>query len=251
MNEDKVFKALADPHRRQLLDLLFERDGRTLSELESQFEMTRFGVMKHLELLEEAGLITTQKSGREKHHFLNPIPIQLVYDRWVSKYAQFWTRSLVDFKLVLEESSMSFLPNHVFQIFIRATPERIWEAITNGEMTRKYYFETGVQSSWEHGASYQYVYEDGNVMIQGEILEIDPPHKLVTTFKPMWIPNASTSKVVWEITPMGPTCRVTVTHNEIPVDNPLPAGIKEGWAQILSGLKTLIETGEVLIVEVS
>lgn len=249
MDEDKVFKALADTHRRHLLDLLFERDGRTLSELETQLPMTRFGVMKHLDVLQEAGLITTKKVGREKHHFLNAVPIQQVYDRWVRKYAQFWARSLVDLKLVLEESSMSFLPDHVFQIFIRATPERIWEAITNGEITNKYYFNTMVQSSWVVGAPYHYKYADGNAMISGDVLEVDPPRKLVTTFKPLWFPDASLSKVTWEIMPFGPTCRVTVTHSEIPMDNPLPEGIKEGWAQILSGLKTYIETGEVLVLE--
>jgi len=100
---DKVFKALADPTRRGLLDRLFERDGRTLGELEEGLSMTRFGVMKHLRVLEEAGLLTTQRRGREKLHFLNPVPIRLVYERWVSKYSEPWASALSELKTELEE----------------------------------------------------------------------------------------------------------------------------------------------------
>jgi DNA-binding transcriptional ArsR family regulator len=100
---DEVFKALADPTRRALLDELFERDGQTLGALEERFAMTRFGVMKHLKLLEEAGLIVTRRRGREKLHFLNPVPIRLVHDRWVSKYAEPWAAALTGLKRDLEE----------------------------------------------------------------------------------------------------------------------------------------------------
>ena len=98
-----VFKALADPTRRLLLDRLFERDGRTLTELESEVEMTRFGVMKHLRVLEDAGLVTTRKSGREKLHFLNPVPIRLIHDRWINKYAERRSSALADLKKELEQ----------------------------------------------------------------------------------------------------------------------------------------------------
>jgi DNA-binding transcriptional ArsR family regulator len=100
---DEVFKALADPTRRRLLDRLFERDGQTLGELEEGLSMTRFGVMKHLKVLEEAGLLTTRKRGREKLHFLNPVPIRLVYERWVSKYAEPWASALSELKTEIEE----------------------------------------------------------------------------------------------------------------------------------------------------
>lgn len=103
-SDDLVFKALSDPTRRFLLDLLFERDGRTLSELESGLEMTRFGVMKHLRVLESAGLVVTRKEGREKLHYLNPVPIRLIHDRWISKYAEGRVAALVDLKKELEES---------------------------------------------------------------------------------------------------------------------------------------------------
>jgi DNA-binding transcriptional ArsR family regulator len=102
-DDDRVFKAMADPTRRFLLDLLFERDGRTLTELESELEMTRFGVMKHLRLLEEAGLVVTRRSGREKLHYLNPVPIRLIHDRWIDKYTEHHVSALVDLKKQLEE----------------------------------------------------------------------------------------------------------------------------------------------------
>ena len=105
MDEDSVFKALADPTRRFLLDLLFERDGRTLTELESELEMTRFGVMKHLRVLEDANLVVTERSGRSKLHFLNPIPIRLIHDRWIDKYRERQVSALADLKKELEETT--------------------------------------------------------------------------------------------------------------------------------------------------
>src|SRR5215471_9521485 len=131
--DDEVFRALADPTRRALLDELFRTDGQTLSALEQHFDMTRFGVMKHLRILEEAGLVVTRRRGREKLHFLNPVPIRLIHDRWVSKYAEPWAAGLSDLKHQLEEKTME----KVFEIYIKTTPERLWEAITDTEMRRK------------------------------------------------------------------------------------------------------------------
>jgi DNA-binding transcriptional ArsR family regulator len=105
VEDDRVFKALADPTRRHLLDRLFERDGRTLTELESELEMTRFGVMKHLRVLEEAGLVVARRAGREKLHYLNPVPIRLIHDRWISKYAEHRVAALADLKHELEETA--------------------------------------------------------------------------------------------------------------------------------------------------
>src|SRR2546426_9249845 len=130
---DEVFRALADPTRRSLLDELFKEDGQTLSALERRLPMTRFGVMKHLRVLEEAGLVTTKRCGREKLHFLNPVPIRLVHDRWVSKYAEPWAATLSGLKKRLEDTM-----EKVFEIYIKTTPERLWEAITDPEMRRKY-----------------------------------------------------------------------------------------------------------------
>ena len=107
---DEVFKALADPTRRELLDLLFEEDGQTLTALERRLPMSRFGVMKHLRVLEEARLVVTRRRGREKLHFLNPVPIRLIHDRWVSKYAQPWATALTEIKRELEEEDHGEVP---------------------------------------------------------------------------------------------------------------------------------------------
>src|SRR5580765_7557992 len=144
---DAVFKALADPTRRSLLDELFREDGQTLSALEGRLTMTRFGVMKHLKQLEEAGLVVTRRRGREKLHFLNPVPIRLVHDRWVSKYAEPWVASLSDLKTNLEASM-----EKVFEIYIKTTPDRLWEAITNPEMRSKYTFGAEFVSDWKAGS---------------------------------------------------------------------------------------------------
>src|ERR1700744_4844566 len=147
MDMDDVLKALADPTRRELLDELFRADGQTLSALEERFEMTRFGVMKHLKVLEEAGLVVTRKRGREKLHFLNPVPIRLVHDRWVSKYAEPWVAGLSDIKERLESQM-----EKVYEIFIKTTPERLWDAIIDPDIRARYNFGAAVYSDWTVGA---------------------------------------------------------------------------------------------------
>src|ERR671916_2554504 len=153
---DAVFKALADPARRRLLDELFREDGQTLSALEGRFDMSRFGVMKHLKQLEEAGLVVTRREGREKRHFLNPVPIRLVHDRWVSKYAEPWAAALSDLKTRLERPV-----EKVFEIYIRVTPERLWEAITSPEDRAKYNFGATVRSDWTPGSRMEMQAGDG------------------------------------------------------------------------------------------
>ena len=241
---DAVFRALADPTRRSLLDELFKDDGQTLSALEARLPMTRFGVMKHLKVLEEAGLVTTKKRGREKLHFLNPVPIRLVHDRWVSKYAEPWAATLSDLKRKLEEDTME----KVFEIYIKTTPERLWEAITDSELRQKYSFGVGVSSDWSPGSRYQAVHPMAPGPISaGENLEVDPPRRLVQSFNALWsddVKREGTSRVTWEIEPIADSCRLTVTHDQ------LREGVNDqiygGWPMILSGLKTLLETGELL-----
>src|ERR1700675_410485 len=147
---DAVFKALADPTRRRLLDQLFKKDGQTLSALERRLPMTRFGVMKHLRILEKAGLVVTKRRGREKLHFLNPVPIRLVHDRWVSKYAAPWAAALSGLKNRLESPM-----EKVFEIYIRTTPERLWEAITDGDIRSKYNFGMRASSDWTPGSRFE------------------------------------------------------------------------------------------------
>src|SRR5499427_9407360 len=138
---DEVFKALADPTRRSLLDELYRSDGQTLTALEERFSMTRFGVMKHLKQLEEAGLVVTRRRGREKLHFLNPVPIRLVHDRWVSKYAEPWVAGLSDLKQRLEhQPEEETHMEKVFEIYIKTTAERLWEALTDPDVRAKYNF---------------------------------------------------------------------------------------------------------------
>jgi uncharacterized protein YndB with AHSA1/START domain/DNA-binding transcriptional ArsR family regulator len=244
---DDVFKALADASRRTLLDLLFERDGQTLSELMVHLPMTRFGCMKHLQVLEDAGLITARKVGREKLHHLNPVPIQLVYDRWVGKYARGWTRALTGLKYTLEETGMTEQQAHVFAIFIRTTPEKLWQAITDGDLTRQYYYGARVESDWQPGSSYAYRAPDGSSLIDGEVVESDPPRRLVTTFRAGWA-DGMNSTVTFEIAPEGEVCKLTLTHVGLEPGSALAASVGDGWVRILSSLKTLLETGEPLAV---
>src|ERR1700694_505701 len=158
---DEVFKALADPTRRGLLDELFRQDGQTLGALEQRLPMTRFGVMKHLRVLEEAGLVTAKRRGREKLHFLNAVPIRLVHDRWVSKYAEPWAARLSGLKKRLEDTM-----EKVFEIYIKTTPERLWEAITDGETILQCL--TG-----SRGAA--------GPRADAETVEFDPPRRLLQT----------------------------------------------------------------------
>jgi uncharacterized protein YndB with AHSA1/START domain len=240
--DDAVFRALADPTRRSLLDELFREDGQTLSALEQGCAMTRFGVMKHLKVLEDAGLVVTRRRGREKLHFLNPVPIRLVHDRWVSKYAEPWAATLSGLKHRLERTM-----EKVFEIYIKTSPERLWEAITDDEQRRKYNFGVGTNSDWTPGSSYQAVHSSGVQIAAGENLEVDPPRRLVQSFNALWsedVQAEGTSRVTWEIEPVGDSCRLTVIHSE------LREGANDelygGWPMILSGLKTLLETGETL-----
>ena len=241
---DAVFRALADPTRRSLLDELFKHDGQTLSTLEERLPMTRFGVMKHLRVLEEAGLVVTKKRGREKLHFLNAVPIRLVHDRWVSKYAEPWAATLSELKHRIEDRTME----KVFEIYIKTTPEQLWEAITDIDMRRKYTFGVGVESDWTPGSHYEGVHRSApGPITEGENLEVDPPRRLVQSFRALWSDDArseGTSRVTWEIEPVGDSCCLTVTHDQLREN--ASGEIYGGWPMILSGLKTLLETGETL-----
>jgi uncharacterized protein YndB with AHSA1/START domain/biotin operon repressor len=242
--DDDVFRALADPTRRALLDALFQSDGQTLGELEARFTMSRFGVMKHLKQLEDAGLVVSKRQGRSKLHHLNPVPIRLVHDRWVSKYAQPWAAGLVDLKNRMEKTV-----EKVFEIYIRTTPERLWEAITDAEIRGKFQFGNRVDSDWTPGSRLEMTNPGapGVLLGEGENLEVDPPRRLVQTMVALWgddVRAEGTSRVTWEIEPVGDSCRLTLTHDQ------LREGANEqlygGWPMILSGLKTWLETGTVL-----
>ncbi|WP_028272005.1 ArsR/SmtB family transcription factor [Arthrobacter sp. UNC362MFTsu5.1] len=240
---DAVFKALADATRRDLLDELFRNDGQTLHALEAHFDMTRYGVMKHLRILEEAGLVVTRRRGREKLHFLNPVPIRLVHDRWVSKYAEPWAAGLSDLKTRLESPM-----EKIFEIYIKTTPERLWEAITDGEIRSKYQFGSVITSDWTPGGRFEMGNpKAGELLGEGENLEVDPPRRLVQSMRALWgedVKAEGTSRITWEIEPVGDSCRLTVTHDQLRED--ANDQLYGGWPMILSGLKTWLETGELL-----
>jgi len=258
MEPELVFKALADASRRELLDHLNLKDGQSLSELESHLPMTRFGVMKHLRVLERAGLIATRKNGRETLHYLNAVPIQMVYDRWVSKYSKAWSRSLTELKYDLEavemaEPKTAETTTHVFEIYIKTTAEKLWQALTDGSMTEKYYYGSRAESDWKKGSGYKYLANDGSQLIDGTVLESDPPRRLVTTFNPKWNPEAAgkfpESTVTFEITQTGEACKLRLVHEGLMAGDPMTEGIFRGWSEILSGLKTLVETGKPLVID--
>jgi uncharacterized protein YndB with AHSA1/START domain/DNA-binding transcriptional ArsR family regulator len=245
---DDVFKALADPSRRLLLDSLFSLDGQTLGELSARLPgMTRFGVMKHLRLLEAAGLVTSRKLGREKLHYLNPVPIRLIHDRWISKYAEPWVGALADLKVNLEGVTVD-RPRHVFQVYIRTSPDQLWQAITDPSFTLRYFHRSRVESTWRADARVAYFIDD-ELVVDGKVLHADPPRKLVTTWSFRRHPELRDdppSRVTWEIEPLGETCKLTLVHDDFPSETQTFKSVGSGWPQVLSSLKSLLETGQAL-----
>ncbi|MFI0370111.1 metalloregulator ArsR/SmtB family transcription factor [Actinomadura sp. 1N219] len=265
-DDDLAFKALADPTRRFLLDLLFARDGRTLGELESEVEMTRFGVAKHLRVLEDAGLVVARRSGREKLHFLNPVPIRLIHDRWIGKYTERPAAALADLKRELESDMTTTETStgagrtvHVYRVYIKATPQAIWDAITKPEWAVKYGYQAPVEYDLRPGGEFRGLASDAmkehgapDVVIDGEVIEADPPRRLVQTWRALFLDEPAT-RLTYEIEDdeQG-ISRLTVTHDvtgapqtAAQCNGELP-GAGGGWSQTLSDLKTLLETGEAL-----
>ncbi|UUZ82782.1 metalloregulator ArsR/SmtB family transcription factor [Paenibacillus sp. P26] len=252
--ENEIFKALADPSRRTLLDLLHASDGRTLSDLCAPLEMSRFGVMKHLNILEEAGLITTRKVGREKLHYLNSVPIRQIYDRWVSKYAEPWAIGLTAMKDELErETNMENKPRNVNRIAIKATPDQIWQALTDPAKTSKFWFNCEIRSSWETGSPFELWSTDGEKRAEGTILTVEPPHRLALSWQFHSFPNTegeNPSRITWEIdahTELAGVTLVTVVHDQFEEAAHTAKILENGVPIVLSGMKTLLETGSTLI----
>ena len=240
---ETVFRALADPTRRALLDALFDHDGQTLVALTAGHDMTRIAVAKHLRLLEDAGLVVSRRRGREKLHYLNAVPIRLIHDRWVSKYTEPWAAGLAGLKKELEHPM-----EKIFEIYIRTTPERLWEAITDPMIRARYHFGAGVHSDWTAGSRYTLIHPGAEgALAEGENLVVDPPRRLVQTMHTLWSEDAEragTSRVTWDIEPVGDSCRLTVTHDQL--SDTAPPELYGGWPMILSGLKTWLETGQTL-----
>ncbi len=244
---DRVFKALADPTRRSLLDSLRERNGQTLGELCHQLDMARQSASQHLGVLEAANLVSTVWHGREKLHYLNPVPIYEIQDRWIGKFERPRLQALTDLKRRAEENDMAGRPTFVYVTYIQATPQDVWHALTDADLTAQYWGHSNV-SDWQAGSRWEHLRADGSGIadVVGTVLETAPPTRLVMTFDaPGEQPADGPSKVSFVIEPYGEIVRVTVTHENLPSEADYQA-VSAGWPAVLANLKSLLETGHVL-----
>jgi uncharacterized protein YndB with AHSA1/START domain/DNA-binding transcriptional ArsR family regulator len=263
---DEVFKALADASRRRLLDSLNARNGQSLRELCAGLDMARQSVSKHLAVLEAANLVTTVWRGREKLHYLNAVPINAIAERWINQYDRERVRALADLKTALEQKPMTTTAatEFVYTTYIKTTPERLWQALTDPAFTRRYW-NIAYQSDWTAGSPFTVVLEPSGVTIadpEQVVLESDPYRRLSYTwhtFTPEWAENYGISeqqrakfagerrsKVTFEIEPAGQLVKLTVLHDDFEPGSPVLEGVTQGWPAILASLKTLLETGEPL-----
>ncbi|GGM07861.1 putative transcriptional regulator, ArsR family protein [Streptomyces fumigatiscleroticus] len=244
---DKVFKALADDTRRRLLDRLRERGGQTLGELCRHFAMTRQSVTQHLSVLEAAHLVSTVRRGREKLHYLNPVPLQEIQERWIDKFERPRLAALGSVKRRAEEA-MTDRPTYVYVTYIRSTPEKVWDALTDADLTAAYWGHGNV-SDWRPGSRWEHVRTDGSGIadVVGTVVVSERPHRLVTTWAPPDGEDAPErhSRVTFEIRPHADIVRLTVTHEELDGEREL-SDVSTGWPAVLSNLKTLLETGSPL-----
>ena len=259
---DDAFRALADPGRRRLLDSLNARNGQTLRELCSELDMARQSVSKHLAVLEAANLVTTLRRGREKLHYLNAAPIHEIGQRWITQYDRGRVNALSDLKRALEETTPMEKPTFVYTTYISATPERLWQALTDPAFTGRYWGAT-FATDWRKGSAMTWDmlglrFESPEQIV----LESDPPRRLSYswhTFTPELTASLdlseaaaarlaaeSRSKVTFDIEPLGDVCKLTVVHDGFDEGSTAASMVSLGWPRILSDLKTLLETGETM-----
>ena len=244
---DAIFKALNDPARRALLDSLRRTDGQTLGELETQLDMTRFGVMKHLKVLEDASLVIPRKKGRFKHHYLNALPLQEVIDRWIDPFlAKPAARAVIDLKSKLEGTAPMPLdsekPDFMMQTYIRCSRDALWEALTDPDQVLQYHFMASrAEGHLIDPGEATYYTPDGQKMLVIKTLATEPKSRIEMLFSPQWMPGLAPSRCVYLIDVEGPNCRLTVEHFGIPENQ---EGVADGWARMISGLKTWLESGQ-------
>ncbi|PKV83638.1 metalloregulator ArsR/SmtB family transcription factor [Streptomyces sp. TLI_146] len=241
---DKVFKALADPTRRRLLDRLFENNGQSLGELCDGLAMSRQAATQHLGLLEAAHLVSTVRRGREKLHYLNPVPLHEIQERWIQKFERPRLQALSALKRKAE-SAMSAKPEFVYTTYIEATPEKVWEALTDPEATAAYWGHSNV-SDWRPGSSWEHRRTDGSGVadVVGTVVEADPPRRLVFTWAgPDEDRPDGPATVTFELKPLGGTVQLTVTHENLRDDKERREAAG-GWSAVLSNLKTYVESGK-------
>ena len=259
-----VFRALADPTRRAILDALFVADGQSVGALCALSpEMTRFGVMKHLRVLEQANLVATAKSGRERLHYVNPVPITQIAHRWVSKYAAPFAAALVNLDDQVTQlpapttfgGTLMDRPEHVYQIYIAASPDQVWTAITDSEWTRRYFHRTAFVEPPLAGRPYRQVLPDGRPATDGMVEEVTPPvdgqpGRFVHTWHVLYDEEMSAEpagRVEWlvELAGEGLT-RVRLVHSGLEQSPLTWENVKNGWVWVLDALKTVLETGRSL-----
>jgi DNA-binding transcriptional ArsR family regulator/uncharacterized protein YndB with AHSA1/START domain len=256
-----VFKALADPSRRHLLDRLNARSGQSLRELSEGLDMARQSVSKHLAILEAANLVTAVRQGREKLHYLNPVPINEIAERWINRYDRGRVTALSDLKRALEEPPME-QPQFVYTTYIRTTPERLWQALTEPSFTRRWW-QTTFDTDWTVGSTMTW---DNNGVIIADpeqvVLECDPYQRLAYrwhTFTPELnervqfgdevfakLSRERRSRVAFDLEPVGEMVKLTVVHDDFEPGSTAATMVRNGWPVFLSSLKTLLETGEPL-----
>lgn len=258
---DEVFRALADPSRRALLDSLNERNGQTLRELGSGLDMARQSVSKHLAVLEAANLITTVRRGREKHHYLNAAPINEIAERWITRYDRDRVHALADLKRALEAPPVEN-PSFVYTTYIRTTPERLWQALTEPAFTERYWAIT-FESDWKPASPMTW-HTRGLTIADADqvVLESAPYSRLAYTwhtFTPEWADTLDLSdearerlaaerrsKVTFDIESLGDQVKLTVVHGDLEPGGMTGSLISEGWPRVMANLKTLLETGDTL-----
>lgn len=250
-DDDAVFRALADPTRRVLLDRLRERNGQTLGELCGPLEMARQSATQHLGVLQAANLISTVRRGREKLHYLNPVPLWTIQERWIDKFEQPRLRALSTVKQRAEEGMMAERPSYVYITYIESSPERVWDALTDPQLTAEYWGHGNV-SDWHVGSRWEHRRVDGSGIadVIGTVLESAPPRRLTMTFDapgntPGDTPVEGSSRVTFEIEPYHEIVRLTVTHQNLADGDALEA-VSAGWPAVCANLKSLLETGHVL-----
>jgi len=246
-DDDAVFRALADPTRRALLDRLRERNGQTLGELCGPLAMARQSATQHLGVLESANLISTVRRGREKLHYLNLVPLWNITERWIDKFEGPRLRALSAVKQQAEEDTMASRPNYVYVTYIESSPERVWQALTDADLTGQYWGHSNI-SDWQVGSRWEHrrVDDSGIADVVGTVLESVPPRRLAMTFDaPGEAPAGGPSRVTFDIEPFHEIVRLTVTHENLADDQAFEA-VSTGWPAVCANLKSLLETGHVL-----
>jgi uncharacterized protein YndB with AHSA1/START domain/DNA-binding transcriptional ArsR family regulator len=255
---DPVFKALADPTRRQLLDRLRERDGQTLGELCAHLGMARQSATQHLDVLQRANLVTVVRRGRERLHHLNPVPIHQIEERWISAFDRPRLSAIGAIKQQAEEQAMdtstSTVPDYVYVTYIRASPEQVWHALTDADLTARYWGHANV-SDWQTGSTWEHRRIDGSgkIDVAGRVIESTPPTRLVITFQEPTDdrggePAGEPSIVTFAVEQHQDIVRLTVSHERLP-NQAGRDGVSHGWPAVLANLKSLLETGQVLPVD--